>query len=65
MVLPSLKYTCMPCFLHIFFILSLQPFVYGTTKQFLLMLELVLLLVGFFLIVEAVQFGTPPSPLMT
>ena len=31
MVLPPLKYTCMPCFLHIFLMLSLRPFVYGTT----------------------------------
>ena len=30
MVLPPLKYTCMPCFLHTF-LLSLRPFVYGTT----------------------------------
>ena len=30
-VLPPLKYTCILCFLHTFFKLSLRPFLYGTT----------------------------------
>ena len=50
-----LKYTCIPCFLHIFFILSLRSFVYGTTTC-VLMLELVLLLVCFFLLLLSFEW---------